>query len=129
MTLIVLEPSLLGGGFVLAGAGAGGIFGSLMGLGFGAALAVLGRGAGSVEEISGFRSMSIGAVGGVLTAVVTSFLVAVDPSGLPFLAGLFGTIGAGLGGGLVAVAKSTDADQLSAGEDPLLLDTSEEGST
>ena len=92
------------------------ILGGFLGLSFGGVLSLSGK-RRSVDELSGLRSVLLGAVGGAVLAVVisaTQFL-GVSLTELPLFTAFMSTVGAALGGGLVGVAKSTSpvADEFS----------------
>lgn len=99
--------------------------GALLGGGFGTLLAM--SKAGSLDEIGVGRSALLGGLGGaalpVLAAVFTGgWLVPLVVPQIALLSAVFGSAGAVVAGGLVAVAKDAEEASLPPAEGPALLE-------
>ena len=121
--VLVSSGEVTAGMFALGLAFSGGV-GAFIGGVFGTLLTLSKR--RSLDELSLGRSAALGAVAGAIfpmaAAILTGgWLVPLVPIQVAFLSGQFGTLGAGLSAGLVAVAKDADDPLLGSRADHPLL--------
>jgi len=119
---VLLVGGALSPASVLTAAAIYGAFGALATAGVGVLLATVGAG----RKLSDLSAAKAGLFGAVLAAAAPLIFMAVSgavPSAV--LAGValrFGALGGVLGGGVVAVAKRAEANELASSQSPLLTD-------
>ncbi|MEM7417875.1 MAG: hypothetical protein AAF389_20475 [Gemmatimonadota bacterium] len=113
--LVVVEPAFLPPMPTMLIPTLGAMLGGLLGSGFAAGLLLTSR-RKSLDQLSAGRGLLLGGAAGALTALLMAAATGFGPPGedLLFFTGVFTTLGAGLGGGLMSIAKGSKRDELDA---------------
>ncbi len=103
--LVIVEPAFLPPMPTMLIPTLGALLGGLLGSGFATGLLLTSR-RKSLDQISAGRGLFLGAAAGAVTALLGAATGADLPSeSVLFFTGVFSTLGAGLGGGLMSIAR------------------------